>query len=191
MGGLGNGSGWVRVKMSTGSWELGDTEIYQGYSTKEEKHKKCEKQQENNMCTLGLAIVQQAMLHFIYRDELNEDELAASSASSESCVADALSAKLLAAADAYDLCRLKRMCESRICKDISVSSVGRILALADTYHAMELKAICLRFASENLAAVMRSDGFEYLKTNHPALQSEILKSVAGCEEGYSSGDVNK
>ncbi|KAK9059101.1 hypothetical protein SSX86_021720 [Deinandra increscens subsp. villosa] len=128
-----------------------------------------------------------AMLYFIYTDELNKDELAGSSASSESYVADTLSAKLLAAADEYLLCRLKRMCESRICKDISVNSVGRILALADTYHAMELKAICLRFVSENLAAVMRSEGFEHLKTNHPALQSEILKTVAGCEEGYSSG----
>lgn len=34
---------------------------------------------------------------------------------------------------------------------------------------------------------MKSDGFEYLKANHPALQSEILKTMAGCEDGYSSG----
>lgn len=94
------------------------------------------------------------MLHFIYTDELNEDELVVSSASSESLVADTLPAKLLAAADEYDLCRLKRMCESRICKVISVNSVGRVLGLADTYHAMELKAICLRFASENLAGML-------------------------------------
>ncbi|KAD6452995.1 hypothetical protein E3N88_07700 [Mikania micrantha] len=94
-----------------------------------------------------------AMLHFIYRDELNEDELATSCPSNDSCLTDTLLAKLLAAADEYDLCRLKRMCESLICKDISVNSVGRILALADTYHAMELKAISLRFASENLAGV--------------------------------------
>lgn len=128
-----------------------------------------------------------AMLHFIYRDEINEDELVDSTSSSESCVSDSLLAKLLAAADQYDLCRLKRMCESLFCKDISVSSVGRILALADANHAMELKTICLKFSSENLAAVMRSDGFQYLKTNHPALQSEILKTMAGGEEGYSSG----
>ncbi|KAI7744751.1 hypothetical protein M8C21_016886, partial [Ambrosia artemisiifolia] len=132
-----------------------------------------------------------AMLYFIYRDELNEDELATSSACSESYLVDTLLAKLLAAADEYDLCRLKRVCESSICKDISVNSVGRILALADTYHAMELKAICLRFASENLAAVMQSDGFEYLKANHPSLQSEILKTVASCEEDYSSGGGGK
>lgn len=60
----------------------------------------------------------------------------------------------LADADQYDLCRLKRMCESRFCKDISVSSVGRILALADANHAMELKAICLKFSSENLASML-------------------------------------
>ena len=32
------------------------------------------------------------------------------------------------------------------------------------------------------AAVMRSDGFTYLKENCPSLQSELLKTVAGCEE---------
>ena len=37
------------------------------------------------------------------------------------------------------------------------------------------------------AAVMESEGFEYLKENCPLLQSEILKTVAGCDEGHSSG----
>jgi speckle-type POZ protein len=37
------------------------------------------------------------------------------------------------------------------------------------------------------AAVMRSDGFHYLKENCPSLQSEILKTIAGCEEDCSSG----
>lgn len=32
---------------------------------------------------------------------------------------------------------------------------------------------------------MRSDGFQYLKDNCPALQSELLKTVAGCEEESS------
>lgn len=37
------------------------------------------------------------------------------------------------------------------------------------------------------AAVMQSDGFEYLKENCPSLQSELLKTVAGCEDDCSSG----
>ncbi|KAK6164005.1 hypothetical protein DH2020_000869 [Rehmannia glutinosa] len=181
-----------------------------------------------------------AMLHFIYRDALAEDELIASSSCSSPLITDTLTAKLLAAADRYDLGRLRRVCESHLCKDISVNSVAHILALADRFHAAELKAICLRFAAENLAesqticiflnfcfyssrqmiscrrghngsssvfkeeqkqyfvamslqliyvasTVMRSDGFEYLKENCPALQSELLKTVAGCDEDCSSG----
>ncbi|GMP36930.1 hypothetical protein CsSME_00008863 [Camellia sinensis var. sinensis] len=36
-------------------------------------------------------------------------------------------------------------------------------------------------------SVMRSDGFEYLKENCPSLQSELLKTLAGCEDDCSSG----
>ncbi|KAL3379581.1 hypothetical protein AABB24_000339 [Solanum stoloniferum] len=128
-----------------------------------------------------------AMLHFIYRDSLVDEEIEDTSSSSIPSVTDTLTAKLLAAADRYDLTRLRRVCEAHLCKDISVNSVSRTLALADRYHATELKAVCLRFAAENLAAVMQSDGFEYLKENCPSLQSELLKTVAGCEDDCSSG----
>ncbi|XP_059315039.1 BTB/POZ and MATH domain-containing protein 4-like isoform X1 [Lycium ferocissimum] len=129
-----------------------------------------------------------AMLHFIYRDALVEEELEATSTSSSTpCISDTVTAKLLSAADRYDLTRLRRLCESHLCKDISINSVAHILALADRYHAAELKSVCLSFAAENLAAVMQSDGFEYLKENCPSLQSELLKTVAGCEDDCSSG----
>ncbi|KAL8156569.1 hypothetical protein AgCh_001606 [Apium graveolens] len=90
-----------------------------------------------------------AMLHFVYRDALPEDDSVASGSCSP--IAETITAKLLAAADKYDLGRLRRVCESRLCQDISVNSVSRALALADCYHATELKAVCLRFAAENLA----------------------------------------
>lgn len=133
-----------------------------------------------------------ALLHFIYKDTLVEDEeLSLSSTSCISSISDTLVAKLLAAADKYDLPRLRLMCESVLCKDISVNSVAKILALADCYHAMDLKSVCLKFAAENLVAVMRSDGFEYLKENCPLLQSELLKTVAGCEEDFSGGGKSR
>ncbi|KAL5583071.1 hypothetical protein UlMin_015513 [Ulmus minor] len=129
-----------------------------------------------------------AMLHFIYRDSLIEDvEMETSNSSSVSLISDSLTAKLLAAADRYGLDRLRLMCESHLCKDISVNSVAEILALADRYNAADLKAVCLKFAAENLAAVMRSDGYEHFKENCPALQSELLKTIAGCDEDCSSG----
>ncbi|RWR80395.1 BTB/POZ and MATH domain-containing protein 4 isoform X1 [Cinnamomum micranthum f. kanehirae] len=132
-----------------------------------------------------------AMLHFIYRDTLIEDEDLVASSSFVSSTSDTLAGKLLVAADKYGLERLKLMCESYLCKEISVDSVASTLALANNYHAMELKAVCLKFAAENLAAVMRSSGFEYLKENCPSLQSELLKTVAGCEEECSSGGKSR
>lgn len=92
------------------------------------------------------------MLHFIYRDDLVEEaDLAQLSSSCESHIADLLIGKLLAAADKYGLGRLRQLCESSLCKGISVHTVGEILALADCHNATELKAVCLRFAAENLA----------------------------------------
>ncbi|CAJ2672016.1 unnamed protein product [Trifolium pratense] len=127
-----------------------------------------------------------ALLHFIYKDTLIEDEEFFMSRSSFlSSISETFAAKLLAAAEKYDLPRLKLMCESVLCKEISIDSVAYILALADRYHATELKSICLQFSAENLVAVMQSDGFEYLKENCPLLQSELLKTVAGGEEEFS------
>lgn len=130
-----------------------------------------------------------AMLHFIYKDTVDENEILVTQSGSPASVmpvSDTLVGKLLAAADRYGLDRLRLICESYICKDISVSTVASILAFADRYNAMELKAACLKFTAENLSAVMRSSGFEYLKENCPSLQSELLKIIAGCEEECGS-----
>lgn len=93
-----------------------------------------------------------ALLHYIYKDALIEDAESASSSGSSvgPSASDTLAAKLLGAADKYKLPRLSLMCESVLCKDISVDSVANILALADRYNASALKSVCLKFAAENL-----------------------------------------
>jgi len=102
----------------------------------------------------------QAMLHFIYRDTLVEDvDRTPSCSSLDSHISDVLIAKLLAVSDKYGLARLRQLCECSLCKDISVNTVGEILALADCYHAPELKAVCLRFAAENLAGYLLLSAF--------------------------------
>jgi speckle-type POZ protein len=113
--------------------------------------------------------VLQAVLHFIYRDNLvNDDELSSSSsncsifntsagkslpASSSDCfsIFNTLAGKLMAAANKYELPRLRLLCESYFCKHIVVNSVAATLALADRHHAMELKSVCLKFVTENLS----------------------------------------
>ncbi|KAF3648646.1 BTB/POZ and MATH domain-containing protein 5 [Capsicum annuum] len=118
-----------------------------------------------------------AMLHFIYRDALVEEELEATSTSSSTPrISDTMTAKLLSAADRYDLTRLRRLCESHLCKDISVNSVAQILALADRYHAAELKSVCLSFAAENLAGKGKERRGEiklgrWVKDNDPCMVS--------------------
>lgn len=94
----------------------------------------------------------QALLYFIYTDNLPEDEKSVTSCSGHALsTSETLLVKLLSVADRYGLDRLRIMCGSHLCKDISVTSVCEILALADRYHAKELKAVCLKFAAENLA----------------------------------------
>ncbi|KAJ1387923.1 BTB/POZ and MATH domain-containing protein 5 [Sesbania bispinosa] len=78
-----------------------------------------------------------AMLHFIHMDTLTEEvDMVPLTTSSDFAVSETLTAKLLATADNQHL-----------------------NSLADDFHAMELKVVCLKFAAQNLAAFVRSEGF--------------------------------
>jgi speckle-type POZ protein len=130
-------------------------------------------------------MVFKTLLHFIYRDSLPDTKELAGSSST------LLAQHLLAAADRFALDRLRLLCESKLCENVSVDTVATTLALAEQHHAAELKAVCLKFAASNLAAVMHSEGFEYLRDSCPTLQSELLKTVAGVyEEGDGTGVVS-
>ncbi|GFP85866.1 BTB/POZ and math domain-containing protein 4, partial [Phtheirospermum japonicum] len=92
-----------------------------------------------------------AMLWVIYTVTLKEEE-----EEEEEVVSDSSSfmpksfvGKILAAADQFELNKLKRICESRILKKLSGESVAYLLHLADLCHVMELKAPCLRFSAKN------------------------------------------
>lgn len=138
-------------------------------------------------------MVFKAMLHYIYRDTLPDEEPMSpnSSSSSSSSTTETLTERLLAVAHMYGLRRLRLLCESKLCRSISVNTVASTLALAENNHATDLKGACLKFAAENLAGVMRSKGFEYLKEKCPLLQSELLKTVAGFEDDCSSGGKSR
>lgn len=53
----------------------------------------------------------------------------------------------MAAANRFDIVRLKRLCESHLCKYITADSVTEVLVLADSCHATELKDVCLKFST--------------------------------------------
>ncbi|XP_010412486.1 PREDICTED: BTB/POZ and MATH domain-containing protein 6 [Camelina sativa] len=132
-----------------------------------------------------------ALLHFMYKDSLSGDVEPVTAHSfgllKLSEIDETLIVKLLAAATKYNLSRLRSLCESHICKAVSISSVSKILALSDRYNATELKSVSLNFAAENLAAVLQTKAYEDVKDDYPNLQSELLKAVAGYDETSSSG----
>ncbi|KAI3961590.1 hypothetical protein MKW92_032784 [Papaver armeniacum] len=78
-----------------------------------------------------------AMLLFLYSDELPEPrEL---SVSNSRCTSTTIMHHLLAAADRYDLGRLKLTCEAKLCEEITASTVATTLALAERYQCLQLK----------------------------------------------------
>lgn len=53
---------------------------------------------------------------------------------------------LLAAADMYQLTRLRRICERRLCESVDVETAATTLALAEQNHAEVMKRIAPRGA---------------------------------------------
>eukprot|EP00245_Coleochaete_scutata_P005843 TRINITY_DN19741_c0_g1_i1.p1 TRINITY_DN19741_c0_g1~~TRINITY_DN19741_c0_g1_i1.p1 ORF type:complete len:405 (-),score=81.04 TRINITY_DN19741_c0_g1_i1:541-1755(-) len=119
------------------------------------------------------APVFRAMLQFIYTDSLPEK--------GPYSLTPLMAQHLLAAADRYGLDRLRIMCEAKLCETVDTDTVATTLALAEQHNAKQLKNICLRYAAQNLAAVMQTDGFEHLSESCPSLQRELLRVVAGVD----------
>lgn len=92
----------------------------------------------------------QALLHFIYSDTLAEDDncLVVGYAFGP-CVSKTFGAKLLAAADTWNLHRLKSICESHLWKSISLGCFVEILSLAGKHNASELKHLCFKYGVDN------------------------------------------
>ncbi|KAL6980593.1 BTB/POZ and MATH domain-containing protein 3 [Sarracenia purpurea var. burkii] len=121
-----------------------------------------------------------AMLLFIYSDKLPDVQEITGSTSL--CTSTIMVQHLLAAADRFGLDRLKQLCESKLCEEVSVDTVATTLPLAEQHQCPELKDICLKFAAANLGGVMQSEGFRYLEENCPSLLSELLETVAAVED---------
>ncbi|KAK4477993.1 hypothetical protein RD792_017258 [Penstemon davidsonii] len=118
------------------------------------------------------APVFKALLHFIYCDVIPD--------LGSKCVATMMSQHLLVAADRYGMESLRSLCESRLCKNITVNTVASSLVLAEQYGCSKLKSTCLKFIGlpKNLEAVIQTDGFKNLKESCPTVIDELLKSVA-------------
>ncbi|KAG4377094.1 hypothetical protein GLYMA_18G034700v4 [Glycine max] len=123
-----------------------------------------------------------AMLLFVYSDKL--PGIYEVMDSMPLCSYTVMVQHLLAAADLYNLDRLKLLCESKLCEEINTDNVATTLALAEQHHCPQLKAICLKYIANpaNLGAVMQSEAFVHLKESCPSMLLELLETFASVDD---------
>ncbi|KAL6843197.1 hypothetical protein ACP4OV_026910 [Aristida adscensionis] len=116
-------------------------------------------------------LVFKALLNFIYTDlvpewdDLNDDEYGE------------MVRHLLVAADRYAIDRLKLMCASLLVDHLDVDNVATTLALADQHDCQSLKDVCIEFmaSSDELDAVVETQGYEHLKRTCPSVLVDVLE----------------
>lgn len=99
--------------------------------------------------------------------------------------------KVLAAANKYDLGRLKAMCEDVLCPKLSVETAAEMLVLADTHNADQLKANALRFIKANTTDVMDTDGWKAMAGDKPDLVALVLRALWLENEALKAEFVSK
>lgn len=97
-----------------------------------------------------------------------------------------LAEKVLAAADKYQLVRLKAMCENLLNLVLNVKNAAHILSLANMYNGLELKQAAIKFVADNnetCSKVMESEGWKEVEEQGSALVTEVLahRVKANCE----------
>nr|VZI16264.1 unnamed protein product [Spirometra erinaceieuropaei] len=94
---------------------------------------------------------------------------------------DRMAQELLAAADKYQLERLKAMCEEALVESLTVETACDILSLADVHSAEQLKAHTLDFIMLHAQEVCDSDGYDRLVRQRPHLLNECFRTLA-CQQ---------
>ena len=84
--------------------------------------------------------------------------------------------ELLAAADQYQLEKLKELCEAKLCPKLDVPNCIDLLVLGDLYHAITLKTAALKFVSKNITQIDTCK-WEPKLVAYPTLVAEVLKMM--------------
>ncbi|KAH7731639.1 speckle-type poz protein [Aphelenchoides avenae] len=91
---------------------------------------------------------------------------------------DRMADELLAAADKYQLDRLKGMCEQALHASLTTENACDTLILADMHSAEQLKVQAIEYINLHASEVMESDGWKRLVDNYPALLAQVYKVLA-------------
>jgi len=91
---------------------------------------------------------------------------------------DDKSAKLLAAADQYDLKHLKKKCEELLCKSLNISNCLEYLILADLHSTDILKPLVIKFVVENSREVVTQENWKEKLMTFPEVFAEVFNELA-------------
>ncbi|XP_065205279.1 speckle-type POZ protein B-like [Planococcus citri] len=93
-------------------------------------------------------------------------------------VPDELAEGLLAAADKYDLDRLKIMCAKKLINGLSVKNAVSTLILADMHSNEYLNRKTIKFIVANFAQVLNTVDWKNLLSSNPQLVHDVCQAVA-------------
>lgn len=84
---------------------------------------------------------------------------------------------LLAAAEMYDMPRLKQICEDELCSILAVNNVLLLLEAGDTHRATKLKEKALKMIAEKFRDVVKLENWSDFVETYPKLTVEITKML--------------
>jgi speckle-type POZ protein len=115
------------------------------------------------------------LLRFLYTDTLPTDTDLNKDAESSSATVTDLLQHLLAAADMYQLDRLKLMCAQKLWDRVSPENVAAMLGCAETHNCLELKKRCIDFfvVDKNFKSAVLTEGYSRLIQGFPSVIEEI------------------
>eukprot|EP00118_Oscarella_pearsei_P019495 m.207774 g.207774 ORF g.207774 m.207774 type:complete len:383 (+) comp39697_c1_seq21:124-1272(+) len=85
---------------------------------------------------------------------------------------------LLAAADKYQLDRLRIMCEETLCLNLNEENATDVLVLADRHSGSQLKNIAIDYINSHPEEVMETEGWKSLVKNNAQLVADAFRALA-------------
>ncbi|EDV20616.1 uncharacterized protein TRIADDRAFT_50945 [Trichoplax adhaerens] len=91
---------------------------------------------------------------------------------------DDLAAEILAAADKYDLQRLKSLCENSISNNLTVENAAKVLIIADMHNSEVLRQNVLEFINSHALEIVETEGYQHLLKSYSHLITDAFRTLA-------------
>ncbi|XP_065204497.1 speckle-type POZ protein-like [Planococcus citri] len=88
-----------------------------------------------------------------------------------------LAAKLLVAADKYDIERLKVICEEALCSDLTLKNSTEYLILADLYRADRLKSQAIHYTRMHAPNILKTSAWKTAVSMYPHIAYDICNTM--------------